>query len=72
MKTQDSSVAIALHGLDLLATTAAIIAAALVMGSNSRLVAVEQTEATFRLKARLCPARSVANSFRGRAIGRLL
>jgi hypothetical protein len=56
MKSPDSSVAIALHCLDLFATVAAIIAAAVVTGSTSNLMAIEQAEAPSRLnKPRLCP-----------------
>ncbi|MBE9138564.1 hypothetical protein IQ254_15420 [Nodosilinea sp. LEGE 07088] len=56
MKSPDSSAAIALHCLDLLATVAAIIAVAVVTGSTSNLMAIEQVEPS-RLKPRLCPAR---------------
>jgi hypothetical protein len=42
MKPQDPRVAIALHRLDLLATVAAVLAAATFVGSVSTLIAIEQ------------------------------
>ncbi|MEO1068595.1 MAG: hypothetical protein AAFW95_05670 [Cyanobacteria bacterium J06638_6] len=57
MKSPDSSVAIALHCLDLLATVAAIIAAAVVTGSTTNPMAIEQAEVPSRFKTRLCSAK---------------
>ncbi len=44
MKIQDPSVAIALHRLEVVATVAAVLAAATFVGTASTLVAIEQAE----------------------------
>lgn len=44
MKFQDPSAAIALHRLELLATVAAVLAAATFVGSATTLIAIEQAD----------------------------